>query len=339
MNQQNNNNDERIALYLSGEMTPEDMGVFFVDLDNDPQLVLQLEEASKVMNSLEKEINVEDSLQNVKIKAKYAEVAEDPVLNSSWRKSKRVQWMVAASITVLLASSIMFYLYTHTTKNYYVIETKDNILKDTLPDGTVVTLNEYSLLRYAYEDSEQRRAKMEGEIFFEVNPDKSRPFYVDGDHVTVRVLGTSFLVQDKIKIGKFYNSDSVHVIVETGKVAVSNEEIKDTLHLSPGERVDFRSTKPKLIKKTNHSSDHLYWKDQMIVFRKMKLHKVIKKLNELYGADIELSNEDLKNCKISASFKGNSLKEVLDVIGLTFNLKIAQGNSKNKFIISGEACQ
>ncbi|MCI5058256.1 MAG: FecR domain-containing protein, partial [Flavobacteriales bacterium] len=247
--------------------------------------------------------------------------------------------MVAASISIIFAAGTLFYFYKNTTSNFLVISSKNEVVTDTLPDGTIVTLNDHSLLKFALNDgSETRKVLMEGEVFFEVTPDSSRPFIVEAEHVTVKVLGTSFLVQDKHKIGKILKSDSTHVIVESGVVTVGHPKIKENIVLTAGERVDFETSKPKLKKRQNLEADHLFWKDRMIVFRKIKLHKVVKKLNELYNVEIELANEEIKNCKISASFKGNSLKEVLDVISLTFNLEV-QKSADNKYIISGNACQ
>ena len=62
-----------------------------------------------------------------------------------------------------------------------------------LPDGTRVWLNAATELKYPVAfHAKERRVYLKGEAYFEVAPDKNRPFYVETEEVKVRVLGTVF---------------------------------------------------------------------------------------------------------------------------------------------------
>lgn len=59
-----------------------------------------------------------------------------------------------------------------------------------LPDGTRVWLNAATELKYPVAfHAKERRVYLKGEAYFEVAPDKNRPFYVETEEVKIRVLG------------------------------------------------------------------------------------------------------------------------------------------------------
>ncbi|CAN0584398.1 unnamed protein product, partial [Ectocarpus sp. 12 AP-2014] len=66
-----------------------------------------------------------------------------------------------------------------------------------LSDGTLVWLNSGSRLRFPqnFPDSEDTRTVyLEGEAFFDVTPNKKKPFIVNSQDINVKVLGTRFNV-------------------------------------------------------------------------------------------------------------------------------------------------
>src|ERR1700722_19012159 len=90
---------------------------------------------------------------------------------------------------------------------------------DTLPDGTVVTLNRGASLTF----SGGSRAKgltvrLQGEGFFSVTHDPARTFVVQLGAVAIRVLGTTFEVSGN-------GNDSIELVVETGAVRVGDSMI------------------------------------------------------------------------------------------------------------------
>lgn len=64
-----------------------------------------------------------------------------------------------------------------------------------LEDGSVAQLGPGSAIRVRYAGGERRIDLLAGQALFEVKPDKSRPFRVHADDVTVTVLGTGFDVR------------------------------------------------------------------------------------------------------------------------------------------------
>ncbi len=85
-----------------------------------------------------------------------------------------------------------------------------------LPDSSVVFLNAASKLHYLKAFNEDtREVLLDGEAFFEVVHDASRPFIVRSGVVSTTVLGTSFNVK------AFRGDGRIAVTVQSGKVGVS----------------------------------------------------------------------------------------------------------------------
>jgi transmembrane sensor len=110
--------------------------------------------------------------------------------------------------------------------------------KDTLPDGSVVTLAPHSKFIYAPGlTGDSRTISLEGDADFSVSRDLKRSFVVLAGDIAVRVLGTSFLVRS--------GPDSTEVIVRTGVVQVSRD--KDSVIVRAGERLTVFGKKKEMV--------------------------------------------------------------------------------------------
>ena len=85
-----------------------------------------------------------------------------------------------------------------------------------LPDGSVVTLNSGSSLKYSTSDfnSGSRSVFLTGEGFFSVIKDPARPFYATTPGIKVKVLGTTF------NIKAYPDEDIEEATVVTGEVEI-----------------------------------------------------------------------------------------------------------------------
>lgn len=93
------------------------------------------------------------------------------------------------------------------------------VKKLSLPDGSIVHVNAHSKLRIPQTFSEASRDVYldEGEAFFEVMKDDSRPFAVHTEQIRVRVLGTAFNVNAYPQLG------DISVAVQEGRIQVTDD--------------------------------------------------------------------------------------------------------------------
>jgi transmembrane sensor len=242
-------------------------------------------------------------------------VRETPVIefaHNPWRS-----WIgIAAAILVMAGAGWAIYFSTLKSGSGEMITVKSGsmALTDTLPDGSVVTLNRRSSISYRehFTNEKTRQITLNGEAFFNVEPDKTKPFIISVNDVTVTVLGTSFNVKSTAK--------QTEVIVETGLVEVG--KAKKTVKVSPKEKVIVEEGKAELLKQANSDEFYKYYRNQEFVCQDMPLPELVEKLNEIYQSNIVIGHERLKRLRINTTFKQKSLSTDLNVIGQTFGIKI-----------------
>jgi ferric-dicitrate binding protein FerR (iron transport regulator) len=240
---------------------------------------------------------------------------------------------VAAVLIVLAVSSILAYKYMNPASEVSVIAGTDN-LERLLPDGSQVTLSPGTTFSYPEQfKGSSRQVRLDGEAYFEVSHDPSKPFIVSaGEHVRVEVLGTTFYVNTHNDEGK------VEVVLINGKVAVYDEAHPESkLILLPGEKTEVSPAEFVMSKSTSTDQNYLAWKTGKLVFAETRLDEVVRLLNKTYHADVRLADPALGSCTITATFNNQSLESVMTVIKETLSLEVhKQGKTT---ILSGPACQ
>lgn len=186
------------------------------------------------------------------------------------------------------------------------------IFKASLADGTVVHLNAGSSLRYPqqFSGNQPRIVFLQGEAFFDVRKDESRPFIVVSDDVTVEVLGTEFNVNTSD-----YNKEFHCTLVE-GSVKLSNKS--SAVLLSPGEK-GFISGNTELIKVSNvNTKTYTSWTNGELLFEDAKFDDIALKLSKFYNLKFENRNKELKNQSFSGSIslRNSDLESILELLSL-----------------------
>lgn len=231
----------------------------------------------------------------------------------------RPWFRVAAMATLLAGATWLAYVRRGNTPETVTRQAVTAVLTDTLPDGSIITLNKGSYLSYAkpFSQDNQRSVVLDGEAFFEVTPDKEKPFVISVNDVTVKVVGTSFNVKG--------TSGRTEVVVETGLVKVGTRQ--QEVSVSPEEKVTVEAGNPVIRKEHARDSFHQFYRTGKLVCHDIPLREVIAKLGELYGTDIRLADPAAGNLVIHTTFEGRSLPDVLEVIAATFNLSVVKDGS------------
>lgn len=236
-------------------------------------------------------------------------------------KKSSVYWLrIAASILLISTLGWLGYSYFENKSNTLIqIYASNSTLNDTLPDGTTVTLNKNSSLSYASKfKGKTRPVTLKGEAFFYVSPDKTKPFIITINDVTVQVVGTSFNVKNK--------NGKTTVDVETGIVKVSKN--KDQVELIHGEKVVIADHKTELLKSTSKGRLYNYYRNKELVCDETPLQDLVEALNEIYDVNIIIKNPSLKEKPLTTVFKDQSLDEVLEVIQESFRIEIERKNNQ-----------
>jgi ferric-dicitrate binding protein FerR (iron transport regulator) len=211
-----------------------------------------------------------------------------------------------------------------------------------LPDGTSIVLQPRSSLTYPEVFKKNiREVYLEGEAFFEVKKDPTRPFLVHANEIVTRVLGTSFSVKN-------FSGDDVLVQVKTGKVTVykerpsvsrgsSKREIIEGVVLTPNQQAVYERKPMKLTKSLVENPSILVpVAKQEFQFSDTPIKEVFEAIERAYGVDIVYDEEVLSNCFLNASLSDVPLHDKLKLISKGINTTYEMIDSH--IIIYGQGC-
>ena len=237
---------------------------------------------------------------------------------------------IAASIALIIFAGIGIFVVTNVL-NKEKIASGTEIQEIELSDGSEVTLNRNTVIKYSQKFKERRMVYLEGEAFFDIKHNPDKPFIVNTNEIQVEVIGTRFTVN------AYPEKNNIEVVVSSGKVAVSSERSgSEQLYLTEGEKAVYHKNNNALQKSTKLDQNYLAWKTKILTFENQRLSEVIKTLNSVYSINIQLMNAELKDCTITTTFNQQSIEAVLNVISSTLGLEVQKG--ENRIEIYGEGC-
>lgn len=204
-------------------------------------------------------------------------------------------------------------------------------VQKTLSDGSDVTLNSESELSYPNEfEDDFRRVSFEGEAYFEIEPDKERPFVISTSLGHIKVLGTTFNV--KARDGKMTRVQVIEGLVELAAEDPSTGDTSAVL-LEAGALGFIDPNTRKVYKEQKGDPAALFWLNKSLVFNETPLSDVFNLLEDLYDVSLETNDPDLLNCSLNARFEDDDLSTIMEVITSTFDLTWAE--SEEHILISG----
>jgi len=178
-----------------------------------------------------------------------------------------------------------------------------------LPDGTKVWLNAASSLSYptAFTGAD-RTVQLNGEAYFEVAGDKSKPFKVMVGNMQVDVLGTHFNVM------AYEDENMIKTTLLEGSVKVTNG---GTSHLlKPGQegRIDRSSDAFKLL--DVDADESIAWKNGVFQFGGASIEAVMREIVRWYDVDVEYQGRTNEHFRGTISRSANA-SEVFKMLELT----------------------
>lgn len=250
------------------------------------------------------------------IKEKISQIDRTCLPEKENRPRKFYLWSarVASVILLLLMTGLSVHYYTMSQMimpDMIVSVEKGQKANVVLPDGSKVWVNSDSRLSYGSRFNQKERVlSLEGEAYFEVTPDKDRPFIVETDELAVRALGTSFNVKS------YEEEKDVSTVLMTGKVEVTSDY--DRLVLNPNERIVFNKQTGHMEKSTvENTGDYINWKYNALTFNGETFENIVHTLERYYNTRIVFESETLKKYRFTGTPGNTSLESILQILSLT----------------------
>jgi transmembrane sensor len=262
--------------------------------------------------------------------------------------ANRYRFLKAAAVFII-GFFFSWYLFnkdsvtTNHSSVYNTIETpKGSNSVIALPDGSKITLNAQSKLRYPEKFSKNsREVYLEGEAFFEIAGDSKRQFLVKTPEIVVKVFGTSFNIKNYpdenfVETTLVEGSISLYETNEQGEA--TGKEIKmepdQQVILYKAKEIESSSTsknqvidevpkpmKPKLmLAKKIDTKRFISWKDGELIIKSEPLEKLAFTLERRFDVIIHFEEEKIKEYRFTGIIKDETIEQVMAAIKLASSI-------------------
>jgi ferric-dicitrate binding protein FerR (iron transport regulator) len=242
----------------------------------------------------------------------------------------------AAAISFFLIASYFLYPYLSPTQTNQPLAVKvkevsafkGQKLDIKLPDGTRIKLNANSRISYPENFSgSTREVTLDGEAYFDVRHNPSRPFIVYTQYATTQVIGTSFNVNT--------TQEAIAVTLVNGKVNVSVPNGKTAL-LAPDQQAIIARGSTDIVTHKVSVEKYIGWKDNTLRFDHITVKEAFAIIENWYNVEIKVKDPALMNCIITSKYENESLENVLN--SFLFMLKMDFKINGRLVTVSGKGC-
>jgi len=154
------------------------------------------------------------------------------------------------------------------------------VIAISLADGSRVWLNAASTISYPVAFSgNERTVSINGEAYFEITHDASRPFHVKKGNLDIKVLGTHF------NVDAYDDEDAIRVTLLEGSVKVTNKN--DSALLVPGGQAVARGQSKMQIDQQVDVQEVIAWQKGLFEFRNATLPVIMRQVGRWYDLEID----------------------------------------------------
>jgi len=252
----------------------------------------------------------------------YTKLKDENLLVSGNEKATVIPFFVkmrriAAVIAICICSgAIALYLSSGKEKNPFVSIYNDeitNTLVSTLEDGSIVYLSGGGALTCPEPfTTGKRKVALRGEALFDVNSDRTRPFFIETEPALVEVTGTQFNLKS---VGK----ESFELSVLQGSVKVTLKTSGTPVQVDNGETVRLQSGRLQKALSTDARQFAHYTKKMQ--FKDERLENIVRVIHKISGKSVIFSDPDLKDMEITITFNNNTVDEMIELLCTGFDLK------------------
>ncbi|MBE9465436.1 FecR family protein [Dyadobacter subterraneus] len=312
---------ELLDKYLNGTCTPEERE----EVENWYQSFESTPDINKIFPEIKNESYSQSIFDRIRSQIKSQEADQ----KNTWKLigAKQWYWYLAASVMIGIGVSFLFkknnISYSSKSalaeaKTLFLENKTSKIQLRHLPDSSKVWLNPGSRISYSNKyGTKVREINLEGEAFFDVTRNTSRPFIIHTGKMTTEVLGTSFNVQAR------KGSKHFEVSVVSGTVSVSGPEGKEIIKARQQVQFDPTSGKLNPLKRTALTPFQI-WEPVTINFDWVSVQDVTNRLQEMFAVQVEFENDAIKNCFLRADFTNMRLPVIMDLlcqsVGATYTI-------------------
>jgi transmembrane sensor len=224
----------------------------------------------------------------------------------------RARWAMAASVVLAIMIGVWYVRWSEPSYRTPL----GGVASVPMTDGSMITLNTDSEIRVALNERERRVRLDQGEAFFQVAKDPSRPFVVGVDGTRVIAVGTAFAVRR--------DGGDVLVIVTEGEVKIEGADRRPVS--VPAGNVA-RSGRVKTTLEAKGASDldaALSWRTGFLVFRETPLADAVAEFNRYNSRKIVVADDGVGSIRLSGKFRSTQHDAFVRLLEAGFPVRVQQ---------------
>ena len=208
---------------------------------------------------------------------------------------------------------------------HYVTTMHDKEFWLTLDDGTLVHLNHNTHVIYPEKFGHKKREIIiEGEAYFMVAKDRSRPFIAHTPNGDVKVYGTEFMVNTKYEKMDEPGNLSTEVVLIKGKVGFTPKNGHE-LMMNPGQQCSIIDGQWSI--QDVDLAPYIAWNIGRFSFREWSLEQVMNVIGRWYGYRVEFASNKMASKEFSGNFdRYDDIHSTLEAIETVTDYKIKISN-------------
>ena len=199
-----------------------------------------------------------------------------------------------------------------------------------LADGTLARLNIGALLEEVYTVAERRVRLVQGEVYFAVTRDPSRPFVVEAAGVEIEAVGTAFGValQDAF-VDVLVTEGTVKVAPPTAPASKTKDATSTTPLVTAGQRAVV-SRRPERaasrvvvtevdVVEVNRANS---WRGGLLRLGGATLEELGQQFEAQTGRKLVFADPDLATLRVGGRFPGNDVEGFAQVLQEHYNVRV-----------------
>ncbi len=250
------------------------------------------------------------------------------VVDLTPRRRSSFAWMkIAAGFILLLGALLVVRTFGPSQQPNTLVESTSHgeVESFEMIDGSSILLNENADLTFFPHIKSERRISLNGEAFFDVARNETKPFIIETPNALIRVLGTSFKVSTE-------ETNETVVSVRHGKVQVTQKDGGKSVILTKGQEVTLHNDFSP-IKETMDLTLNGF--DGMLEFNDTRLLKAMSLIELKFGKKILWDTNLLANCEVTGKFEGKTLEEIMAILKTVFQIEKIDFNNEIVLMTGG----
>jgi transmembrane sensor len=191
----------------------------------------------------------------------------------------------------------------------------------TLTDGSLVHLNSNSMISVFMDKDKRTVIQQKGEIYYDIEKDKARPFTVEAAGHKITAVGTEFNI-------KYRKDDNLFVTITEGIVRVIKDENTENLDgniLKVGYQAIVNKSETEIVEFDKQKlHEILAWKQRKLIFTEATLLDVISEMANYTNRKIIISSKELENKRLSGVFNIHDINSIFRAIELALGVEVKQ---------------